>query len=107
MAEGERNRPLSGVLMDEDLTLTLGELCRSCDLPAEELLAMVQEGLIEPVAVKGRTWRFAGTAVRRVHVAVHLQRDLDVNLSGAALALDLLDEIRELRARLRVLESRS
>jgi chaperone modulatory protein CbpM len=32
---------------------------------------------------------------------VHLQRDLGVNLAGAALALELLDRIEHLRAQLR------
>jgi chaperone modulatory protein CbpM len=33
-----------------------------------------------------------------------LRRDLGVNWAGAALALDLLDELQELRARLRRFE---
>jgi chaperone modulatory protein CbpM len=32
---------------------------------------------------------------------VHLQRDLGLNLAGAALALELLDQIENLRAQLR------
>jgi chaperone modulatory protein CbpM len=38
-------------------------------------------------------------------VASRLQRDLGVNLAGAALALELLQEIEALRARLKVLGS--
>jgi len=34
--------------------------------------------------------------LRRVKTAIHLQRDLGVNLAGAALALELLDRITEL-----------
>jgi len=37
--------------------------------------------------------------VKRVRTAVHLQRDLGVNLAGAALALELLDRIAELEHR--------
>ena len=36
--------------------------------------------------------------------ALNLQRDLDINPAGAALALELLDEIDHLRERLRTLE---
>jgi chaperone modulatory protein CbpM len=45
-------------------------------------------------------WRFSGTHLRRATVALRLQRDLGVNLAGAALALELLDELDTLRARL-------
>ena len=42
-----------------------------------------------------------------VHRAVKdLQRDLELNMAGAALAVDLLDRVERLRARLRALESR-
>jgi chaperone modulatory protein CbpM len=34
---------------------------------------------------------------------LRLQHDFDIDLAGAALALDLLDEIEALRARLRAL----
>jgi chaperone modulatory protein CbpM len=35
-----------------------------------------------------------------VRCVIHLQRDLGVNLAGAALALDLLEELQQLRARI-------
>jgi chaperone modulatory protein CbpM len=37
--------------------------------------------------------------VQRVQTAIRLQQDLGVNLAGAALALDLLEELQELRCR--------
>ena len=39
-------------------------------------------------------------AQRRARVAVRLTRDLELNTPGVALALDLLDEIHELRSQL-------
>jgi chaperone modulatory protein CbpM len=35
--------------------------------------------------------------LRRARLAVRLERDLEVNLAGVALALDLLEEIDRLR----------
>ncbi len=49
--------------------------------------------------------RFAASTLRRARRVMRLQRDLGVNLSGAALALELMDEIDALRAQLRVLDS--
>jgi chaperone modulatory protein CbpM len=91
---------LSGDLLDEELELTLAELCRACRLPAEQLIELVDEGIIEPLGRTAAQWRFQGTSVRRVRCAIQLRHDLGVNWPGAALALDLLDEIESLRARL-------
>jgi chaperone modulatory protein CbpM len=41
-----------------------------------------------------------------VHGALRLKRDLGVNIAGAALAIDLLEELEELRARLQRFEER-
>jgi chaperone modulatory protein CbpM len=45
-------------------------------------------------------WRFRGSALRRTRLALSFARDLEVNPPGIALALDLIDEIDALRARL-------
>lgn len=93
---------VAGALLDEQCELTLGELCRACGLPAEQLLALVEEGVIEP---RGRgQWRFSAVCVHRVRRARRLERDLGLNLAGAALAVELLEEIEQLRARLHRLE---
>ncbi|MBB3061103.1 chaperone modulator CbpM [Microbulbifer rhizosphaerae] len=95
---------ISGALLDECYELTLSELCRACELPAEEVLALVEEGVIEPLG-QGRTqWRFSGICVRRVRRVRNLKRDLGVNLPGAALAIELLEEIEHLQAQLRRFE---
>lgn len=88
---------LTGIVLDEDLEFSLGELCRHCGMSAEEVIAMVEEGLVEPKGVNYRVWRFDGKAFRRIQIARRLQQDLRVNLAGAALALDLLEELEELR----------
>jgi len=88
---------LSGMLLDEDLELGLDELCRLCDVTAELVLEMALEGVIVPRGEQTQEWRFVGMDVRRVQIALRLQRDLGVNLSGAALALELLEEVEELR----------
>lgn len=92
---------LSGDILEEDVELTLAELCRACQLSAEQVLELVEHGVIEP---RGRAlvgWRFGGVCVRKVHRAVRLKRDLGVNTAGAALALDLIEEIELMQARLR------
>jgi len=95
---------LSGEVLEEEVELTLAELCRICELPAEEVFNLVEEGVIEPRGDEPSHWRFRGVSVRRVRCARRLERDLGVNFAGAALVLDLLEELEVLRARLRRLD---
>ena len=90
---------LTGDLLDEEMDLTLADLCHACRLPAERVYELVEEGIVEPMGRDPVRWRFQGVSVRRVRCAIRLERDLGVNLAGAALALDLLEELESLRAR--------
>ncbi|GAB3684755.1 chaperone modulator CbpM [Salinisphaera aquimarina] len=92
-------------IVETHSTVTLGQLCRSCGVHAEWVAMLVAEGVIEPEHGHER-WEFAAVHLPRVHTAVHLHRDLGVNISGLALALDLMDEIQSLRARLDALDER-
>jgi chaperone modulatory protein CbpM len=95
---------LSGDVLEEGAELTLADLCRACYLPAEQVFELVEEGIVEPVGRDASAWRFQGASIRRVRCAVQLRRDLGVNWAGAALALELLDELHVLRACLRRFE---
>lgn len=90
---------LTGEVLEEDVEFTLAQLCRACHLPAEQVYTLVEEGIVEPMGRDPARWRFRGIAVHRVRRAVRLERDLGVNAAGAALVLDLLEEIEALRAR--------
>jgi len=92
---------LTGEVLEEDVELTLAELCRVCRLPAEQLIELVEEGVAEPLGRDPAHWRFRGVSVRRVHCALRLEHDLGVNVAGAALVLDLLEELEAMRAHLK------
>jgi chaperone modulatory protein CbpM len=87
------------VVFDEAVTLTIHEVCEVCGIEETRVLAMISEGIAEPLDTAATTPKFTGIAVTRLMTACRLQRDLDVNLAGAALALELLDEISALRNR--------
>lgn len=88
-------------VVEEDLQLTLAELCRACRAPEAQIHLWVIEGVLDPIGATPHEWRFAGASLRRARLAWRLTQDLDVNPPGVALALDLLDEIAALRAGLR------
>ncbi len=96
---------ITAIVLDAQDAFTISELCRSCDVAADDLIAMVEEGLLRPVGPTPPKWRFPAADLPRLRTARRLQHDLGVNLAGAALAVELLDELRSLRARMRVLEN--
>lgn len=89
------------IVYDEQL-VSLTELCRNHALSAEQLLTMVEYGIIEPLDDQSShiQWQFTGHCSLRVQRALRLQHDLEVNIAGAALAIELLDEIQALKDRL-------
>jgi len=89
---------LSGIVLDDETLLSLGELCHGCSRHAEWVVELVNEGILQPVGRDPAQWRFPGTSLQRARTAMRLQQDLEINLSGVALALDLMDEIESLRA---------
>ncbi len=88
------------MIVEEEIRLTLYDLCRSCRIPEAEVRTWVIEGVLDPEGETPEEWRFTSLALRRARTALHLSRDLEVNLAGIALALNLLDEITALRSRL-------
>lgn len=88
-----------GVLVSNEDKLSLAEFCRRCSLPAEQVLPLVEYGIVEPIETRSThiRWQFTNNSVLRAQTALRLQRDLELNLAGAALALELLDEIKLLR----------
>ena len=92
---------LAGPVVEEEIHLTLFELCRVCNVPEDQVRHWVGAGVLEPIGEAPHAWRFAGASLRRTRVATRLARDFELNPPGVALALDLLDEIESLRAHLR------
>lgn len=91
----------SAIILEEQTDLTISEVCQACAVQVETIVELVDEGVLSPSGREPHRWRFTGTHLRRATVAIRLQRDLGVNLAGAALALQLLDELEALQARLR------
>lgn len=93
-------KTLTGILLDERTDLSLNDLSRTCSVSVEWVIELVEEGVLEPIGHEQAHWQFPGTSVQKTRVALRLQHDLGINLAGVALALDMLNEIDTLRARL-------
>ena len=103
MNTGNRLPQLAICILEEQAELTLADLCRACAVHAERIIELVDVGVLEPLGREPARWRFGGASLQRGRMALRLQQDLGIDLAGAALALELLDEIESLRARLRAL----
>ena len=90
-------------ILEEQTQLTLDDLCHACAIDAQRIIDLVDIGVLEPEGRDPARWQFGGASLHRARTAFRLQHEFDIDLAGAALALELLDEIESLRARLRVL----
>lgn len=85
---------------------SLNEICERCSLHAEIIIEMVAYGIITPIEPAQQRWQFSAAALLRLHRAQRLQRDLELNLPGLALSLELLDEVETLRSEIAALKHR-
>lgn len=81
--------------------LTLEELCAACALEREWLMVRVSEGLIPAEGGSASEWRFTTTTLTRVRRMREIERTYEAAPELAALVADMLEQMDELRARLR------
>lgn len=91
---------LAGVV-EEGACLTIDELCSACSLEREWLVRRVEEGLFPVPGGIVAEWRFSGSGIARARRMRALERDFDAVPELAALVADMLEEMDELRLRLR------
>jgi len=94
------DQALPGILFDETAVLSIKDLSRMCAVDEWHIVEFIDEGVLEAVVIESE-WRFSGTALRRTRLALRLERDLELNLPGVALALNLMEEIEQLRRELK------
>ncbi|MBV9318259.1 MAG: MerR family transcriptional regulator [Gammaproteobacteria bacterium] len=95
---------LEAHVLGESDWIAAREICGLCRLDLEAVLELAQLGVVSSREQVPGEWQIPATALPRLRVAGRLMQDLGVNVSGAALALELLEAQRELEKRLRRLE---
>ena len=66
----------------------------------EDILELVNEGILEPIGGPKREWRFTYNTITRVKKVRRLQKDFELNLSASGFVMHLLDRIEEMEAKL-------
>jgi chaperone modulatory protein CbpM len=92
-----------GVVSDADW-IAAGEFCRLCRLDLEAVIELAELGLVSPRGYSPQEWQLPAAAVPRLALAGRLMRDLGINVSGAVLAVELLEVQRHLERQIRRLE---
>ena len=87
-------------VVENEVHMSIVELSHASRTPQELIMSWVSEGVLSPAGSSPEDWRFSGDSLKRAKTAAHLTHDLELNAPGVALALQLLDEIAQLRARL-------
>jgi hypothetical protein len=91
-------------LVSEADWIGAGEICALCRLDLAAVAELAELGLVAPRGVTPAEWLLPATALPRLALAGRLMRDLGVNVSGAALAVELLEAQQTLERQLKCLE---
>jgi chaperone modulatory protein CbpM len=98
------------VWLDEHRVVSLDELLQLSGLSREELLELVQGGAIPVRETRGASYYFSAQVISVARTACRLRDELDLDMAGLGVALQLLERVRGLEAeiaRLRALLPRS
>jgi len=91
---------IEGTIVENEVHMTIVELAEAVSTPEDLIMAWVSEGVLSPAGATPQDWRFSGNSLQRAKTAARLMHDLELNLPGVALALNLLDELDQLRNQL-------
>ena len=86
--------------------LDMKTFCHVVDIKAAYVIEIVEHGILEPQGRQPDEWLFDDESLIVAKRAARLQRDLALEWDGVALALNLLDELEQVRAENRMLKQR-
>jgi chaperone modulatory protein CbpM len=95
---------LTAEVLTESHSIAVTELCQLCRLDLAAIEELAELGVLPARRARAAEWQFPATVLPRLRIVGRLMRDLGVNPSGAALALELLESQRALERRVRALE---
>jgi chaperone modulatory protein CbpM len=92
--------------LHERYELSLTELCELSGLTESELRALVDCGAMAPTDPDARDWTFSADRLVVARSAFRLRKDFELDSQGLALAIALLERVRDLEDELRALRAR-
>ncbi|MBS0421471.1 MAG: MerR family transcriptional regulator [Proteobacteria bacterium] len=97
------NVPDARLLGDADW-IAVTEVCRLCLIDITAVVELVELGVVASRGPTPDQWFVPATSLPRLRIAGRLMRDLGVNVTGAALAVELIEARGDLERQVRRLE---
>ncbi len=85
--------------MNDNVFYTTYAICNSQKLSKENINEMVTWGIANPYGECPEKWLFTHEDFERIARAQRFRNDLEINIPGAAFALELIEEVKKLRER--------
>src|SRR4051812_24837361 len=92
--------------LDERGTVTLVELAECSGLSEIELRELVDVGALEPLDAASSDLSFGARCIVAARAACRLRNDFELDTSGLAVALSLLERVHELESELQRMRAR-
>ena len=97
--------PADAEWLDAHHEFSFAELVQFSGMSEAELRELVDYGVLTPTDPQQAAWTFSGDVVVTVQAAGRLRDDLELDAQALALALTLINRIRDLEAQLRNLRA--
>lgn len=94
---------ITGILVEETTTFTFEEVCCQYHIPQALLVELIEYGLFNNQTTQIDEISFDQKALQTMETAFRLHKDLDINLPGVVLALELLEKIDNMHNELHML----
>ena len=95
---------LDARLLGDGDWIAVTDICQLCRIDMTAIVELVELGVVVSRGPTPAEWSVPAAAVPRLRVAGRLMRDLGVNVTGAALAVELLEARGDLERQIRRLE---
>ena len=88
---------ISGVVIDHETGLSFEEIASATHVDEEFIIQLIEYHIVHPhKGTSKKNWQFDHLSLRRLKLARNFYYDLEVNLSGIALLMDMSERIEQL-----------
>lgn len=93
-------KDISIAVIDNDHLLSFEEICHAINSDHHLIIQLIEYHIIHPKGASQKDWVFDHIALKRARLARNFYYDLDINLTGIGLLIDLLEKIEMLETQL-------